>query len=87
MKKTNIIKLPVKEKEMKWWDVECVLTQEFTIGIYAEDEKDAIECAQIEYDNGSIQPHKECPEEEFKIERALLMEDQDRPVIEDKDQD
>ena len=22
---TNIIKLPVKEKELKWWDVDCVL--------------------------------------------------------------
>ena len=75
---TNIIKLPVKEKEMKWWDVDCVVIQRFTIGIDGVDEKDAIESALISYENGSIQPRKENPEEEFSIEEARLMEDQDQ---------
>ena len=78
MKKTNIIKLPVKEKELKWWDVDCVLIQRFTIGINGYDKKDAIECTQSQYDDGAIQPYKENPEEEFKIEEARLMEDQDQ---------
>lgn len=79
MKKTNVIKLPIKEKEMKWWDVDCVLIQRFTIGIDGADEEDAIESTKLEYEVGNIQPRKEpITEEKFKIEEVRLMEDQDQ---------
>ena len=44
---------------MKWWNVDCVLTQYFTISIDGTDAQDALNSAKLEYKNGNIDVEKE----------------------------
>ena len=63
---------------MKWWNVDCVLTQYFTISIDGTDAQDALDSAKLEYKNGNIDMEKEVVNDEtFDIKAATPMGDQD----------
>ena len=48
-----------KKPKLKWWNVDCVLTQYFTIGLDGKDVQDALDSTRIEYKNGNIDTEKE----------------------------
>tara|TARA_R110000824_G_scaffold157194_1_gene330622 strand:- start:14 stop:229 length:216 start_codon:yes stop_codon:yes gene_type:complete len=48
-----------KKTKMKLWNVDCVLTQYFTIGIDGMNVQDALDSAKLEYKNGNIDTEKE----------------------------
>jgi len=67
-----------KKPKMKRWNVDCVLTQHFTINIDGTDAQVAIDSAKLEYENGNIDMEKEVVDDEtFDIKAATPMEDQD----------
>ena len=65
-----------KKTELKWWNVDCVLTQHFTIGIDGTDAQSAKDALDLEYKNGNIDMEKEVVNDEtFDIKAATPMLD------------